>query len=139
MAQQKPKSKKESGFSLEEMTSALHKAKDDLDLAKIPFILGGTTLKWAMGSTKTGKEISLITQQKYLTRETTSALKAIIPDLRRTSNYFRWTIGLVPVKLKIVRQKYSFLDNPRDINFAYDNFMIPNPPIDYIKRNGMIR
>lgn len=126
--------------SLEQLDKALDRIEDDLSRASIPFVILGQTLRSiAMDDQVKGEKIELGIMERYLTDSCLGILKDRQPDLIREKGKIKLEIESVPVEIRVIRKRWSVLDNPNFLFYKVSEYRIPNPLERYWKVQGLIK
>jgi hypothetical protein len=122
-----------------QLQAALFDVQDALERSCIPFlVLREVARSLFFDESLSGDNIVVCAYDKYFTDSCLSILKMVRPQLTETKHGFEYTVGEVPVEIRIIRKHFKFLDNP-DIRIFYtQEFMIPNPFNSYWKTKTFV-
>jgi hypothetical protein len=150
-------------YSREHLDRALIGVLDIFERASCPFFLLGETARSIVeDGALDGSEIEIGIKAQHATKEALSALNTVLSDLelliannweiqdkgwgtghfietRNTAKKLRFMSEDVPVTVKIIRKKYSFLEYLDNVVYAFDDYKVPNPFDKYYKVRGIIK
>lgn len=66
-----------------------------------------------------------------LTAETARTIEQFLPKCEKTDKGYMGEISKVPVEIRIIKGKYSFIENPDTIAWRGENYFIPNSWSEY--------
>lgn len=139
------KKTKSNGTSLkshkeEDMVKALQDVEDLMARILTPFFLLGDTARIIMaGEILTGTYITVGIRRSNVTPEVMSTLKTFLKDVPIDESGFMYKVGEVPVRVKFIRNNYTFFEHTDTKFYGWDFFQVPNPFSEYWAMKGFIR
>ena len=132
------------GLTDDQLSEALFKIEDTFQRMLCPFFLLGETAQSIrdsyVGSEKlTGRKIEIGVQRKYLTKEALITLDSYETGKEKTGFGFKLLFKDIPIEVRIIERKYSFLKNLDKRFYRTSEYLLPNPFEAYWKVRGIIR
>jgi hypothetical protein len=128
-------------FSVDELNKALLDIEDKLQRCLLPFVVLDTTAEDIYHERLLGGDKVVVgVEKKHLTKEAIGTLKTLLRDLVPDPiRSFSYKVDKVPVYIKVINRKYSFLKH-KDFKFYYGSeYKVPNPFAQYWKVRGLVR
>lgn len=128
-----------------ELHEALFKALDIMERAMLPFMLLKETAlqcKESQQSLEPDLELRQIdfgVRAPELTKEVLSVLQTYAENYRNDGTDISFTVGRVPVVVRIIHRNYGVFKNPDTVFYKIEQFKIPNPFNKYWEMRGFIR
>lgn len=127
-------------FEHDKLNLALFDIEDLFDRALCPFYLLGNTAKDVHEEKYLyGEAIEVGVEKKNLTESVMNILKMYINEDCFTDTGVEYIHDGVPVKVKFIKNKYKFLNNPEKKIYIAEFYNIPNPFADYWKVRKLIK
>lgn len=127
-------------FSHSQLWTALRDAVDLMDGLHLPGFLLGNTARAAWDNVDlTGNEVVFGLKKGEYTDLTKSLIKALRPSAITEENEARYLVGEVPVRIKVIKRKYEFLQNLDRKWYLYDEYLFANPFEKYFKARYIVQ
>ena len=102
------------------------------------FLLGDTAKAAKENGFLSGPCIEVGIEDRYLTPEVRSTLKQF-GHVDNPGDNWEYEVAGVPVKVKVIHNKYDFFKHPDIKYWAYDDYQLPNPFDTYYKSRFLIK
>lgn len=138
-------------YTPSQLEEALYHATDIAGRALLPFMLLGETahdIKYYQAFKENHVGIEIGANKRYLTAEALSTLRTIsrgqdlnlgMQNFIEDEKGFNWTYHKTPIRLKIIKWNYSFLQNPDFVWYKAEEYHVPNPFNTYWKARHLVQ
>ena len=112
--------------SIDDLDYVLYEMETYFERLVIPLFLRGETLRTMKNKGQVdGYKIELLTLKRYLTKEVRSFLKEW--GFEVTPRRIKKTIKDIPVVVKVLKRRPSWLESPDRMHYKVTSFLTPNP------------
>lgn len=120
-------------ITLDELNKALRETYDlfvDRCLL-LNFLVLGDTAEGVRQGQLYGDKIEVGVEKKYFTEELLRSLE--LNNVKKEGDIYTFTVGRVPVTIKVIEKKYRFFENPDFVFYMGDTYYHANPYETYKK------
>ena len=132
-----------------QLDEAFNHLIDIMDRCLCPFLLLGETARSIVkDNSLNGDGLYIGIRKPDFNDSTQSMLRTIsspnfdihlgIDNFKQDDNGFSWSFKEVPINVRVIKQKYEFINNPTDVWYYADTFKIPNPFDKYWTARSLI-
>ena len=136
-------------IDFDELNKALFHFVDIMERCLCPFLLLDDTAKSVIDKERVegdgiyaGVRISEFNESTYSMMRTLASnvdVRLGIENFYKTDKEFGWTYKDIPIKVKLIHRKYSFINNPTFAWYMAEEYKIPNPFNKYWKARFLVQ